>query len=76
VVFSWNGFQLKEMIAIVPEAVSQHIPSAKEPFDDEMEISVREESCVNWLVHFGLLSKKGQQISRSPVSGHRKGTHR
>ncbi len=34
---------------------------------------MREESCVNWFVHFGLLSKKGQ-LSRSHVSGHGDGT--
>ncbi len=37
-----------------------------------MEISERR--VVNWLVHFGLLSKKGQQLSRSHVSGHGDGT--
>jgi ribonuclease J len=70
-VFSCNDFQLKELIDIHPEAGSQYIRSTTEPFDDEMEISERR--VVNWLVHFGLVSKKGQ-LSRSHVSGHGDGT--
>jgi ribonuclease J len=70
-VFSCNDFQLKELIDVRPESGSQYIRSTTEPFDDEMEISERR--VFNWLVHFGLVSKKGQ-LSRSHVSGHGDGT--
>lgn len=70
-VFSCNDFQLKELIDIRPAQGSQYIRSTTEPFDDEMEIS--ESRVLNWLVHFGLITKKGQ-ITRSHVSGHGDGT--
>jgi hypothetical protein len=38
-----------------------------EPFDDEMKIS--EKRAINWLIHFGLITKKGQ-LSRSHVLEH------
>lgn len=70
-VFCCNDFQLKELIDVRPEHGSQYIRSTTEPFDDEMEIS--EARVLNWLVHFGLIAKKGQ-LSRSHVSGHGDGT--
>jgi ribonuclease J len=66
-VFSCNDFQLKELIDVRPEPGSQYIRSTTEPFDDEMEIS--EGRVLNWLVHFGLITKKGQ-LTCSHVSGH------
>ncbi len=63
--FSCNYFQLKELIDIRPEAGSQYIRPTTGPFDEEMEISDRR--AVIWLVHFGLVSKKGQ-LSRSHAS--------
>ena len=70
-VFCCNDFQLKELIDVRPAPGSQYIRSTTEPFDDEMELS--EGRALNWLVHFGLLTKKGQ-LSRSHVSGHGDGT--
>jgi ribonuclease J len=66
-VFCCNDFQLKELIDVRPGQGSQYIRSTTEPFDDEMELS--ENRAVNWLIHFGLITKKGQ-LSRSHVSGH------
>lgn len=65
--FSCNDFQLKELIDVRPEQGSQYIRSTTEPFDDEMELS--EGRVLNWLIHFGLITKKGQ-LTRSHVSGH------
>lgn len=70
-VFYCSGFQLKGLTDIWPEIRPHYIRSTTEPFDDEMEI--REGRVVNWFVHFGLVSKKGQ-LSRSHVSGHGDGT--
>lgn len=70
-VFSCNDFQLKELIDVRPEPGSRYIRSTTEPFDDEMEIS--EGRVLNWLVHFGLVTKRGQ-LARSHVSGHGDGT--
>jgi ribonuclease J len=66
-IFYCSDFQLKELIDVRPEAGSQYIRSTTEPFDDEMEIS--EGKVLNWLVHFGLITKK-DQLTRSHISGH------
>jgi ribonuclease J len=59
--------RLLNSVDVRPEQSSQYIRSTTEPFDDEMELS--ENRAVNWLIHFGLITKKGQ-LSRSHVSGH------
>jgi ribonuclease J len=66
-IFYCSDFQLKELIDVRPEPGSQYIRSTTEPFDDEMELS--EGRVLNWLVHFGLITKKGQ-LTRSHISGH------
>ena len=66
-IFYCNDFQLKELIDVRPEQGSKYIRSTTEPFDDEMEIDERR--VLNWLAHFGLITKKGQ-LTRSHISGH------